>query len=306
VTRTARSSTPNGSGGASPWSTPAGGCGPNEPLARQVSLQAERAIDEADLVVLVVDGAVGPTDEDRGGGRRPAPLHQARPLAVNKVDDANRESDAWDFTRLASATRSPSRRCTAGEAASSSTSSWSSCRRKPRRSLAGRRGPGGGRRARDGGRSRSRWPSWGGPTWGSRRCSTGWWARRRAVVHDALAHPGHDRHPARDGGRVAPLVDTAGMRRKSRIDETNRVLQPGASAAGHRPGRRRPAGHRRHRRSDPSGPAPGRADRRLGLAPSGGAQQVDLLDPDDREGLLADVADRLAFLAYAPVLKIRR
>src|SRR3954463_1648321 len=35
-----------------------------EPLARQVSLQAERAIDEADLVVLVVDGTVGPTDED--------------------------------------------------------------------------------------------------------------------------------------------------------------------------------------------------------------------------------------------------
>src|SRR5688500_991754 len=36
----------------------------DESLARQVSLQAERAIDEADLVVMVVDGAVGVTDED--------------------------------------------------------------------------------------------------------------------------------------------------------------------------------------------------------------------------------------------------
>ena len=36
----------------------------DESLARQVSLQAERAIDEADVVVMVVDGVVGPTDED--------------------------------------------------------------------------------------------------------------------------------------------------------------------------------------------------------------------------------------------------
>src|SRR5687767_10195853 len=72
----------------------------DEPLARQVSLQAERAIDEADLVVMVVDGAVGVTDEDALVAallrRSPKPVL----LAVNKVDDANRESDAWDFTRL--------------------------------------------------------------------------------------------------------------------------------------------------------------------------------------------------------------
>jgi GTP-binding protein len=72
----------------------------DEPLARQVSLQAERAIKEADLVVMVVDGAVGVTDEDSlvAGLLRRSP--QPVVLAVNKVDDANRESDAWDFTRL--------------------------------------------------------------------------------------------------------------------------------------------------------------------------------------------------------------
>src|SRR5207244_8341580 len=69
-------------------------------LARLVSRQAYRAIDEADVVVLVVDGAVGVTDEDALVAallrRSPKPVL----LAVNKVDDANRESDAWDFTRL--------------------------------------------------------------------------------------------------------------------------------------------------------------------------------------------------------------
>ena len=72
----------------------------DEPLARQVSLQAERAIDEADLVVMVVDGAIGVTDQDSLVAallrRSPKPVL----LAVNKVDDANRESDAWDFSRL--------------------------------------------------------------------------------------------------------------------------------------------------------------------------------------------------------------
>src|SRR4029079_5141278 len=72
----------------------------DEPVARQVSLQAERAIDEADLVVMVVDGAVGVTDEDALVDallrRSPKPVL----LAVNKVEDANRESHAWAFPRL--------------------------------------------------------------------------------------------------------------------------------------------------------------------------------------------------------------
>ena len=72
----------------------------DEPLARQVSLQAERAIDEADVVVLVVDGAVGPTDEDAAVAGILRRSTKPVLLAVNKVDDANRESDAWGFTRL--------------------------------------------------------------------------------------------------------------------------------------------------------------------------------------------------------------
>ena len=72
----------------------------DERLARQVSLQAERAIEEADLVVMVVDGAVGSPTRTRWSRRCCAVRTKPVLLAVNKVDDANRESDAWDFTRL--------------------------------------------------------------------------------------------------------------------------------------------------------------------------------------------------------------
>ncbi|MDQ3353666.1 MAG: ribosome biogenesis GTPase Der [Actinomycetota bacterium] len=76
------------------WSTGGGA------LDAQVSAQAERAWQGADLVLLVVDVTVGPTPEDtrvanqvRGG---------AVPVLVvaNKVDGATREPDIWEFVRL--------------------------------------------------------------------------------------------------------------------------------------------------------------------------------------------------------------
>jgi len=66
----------------------------------QVSRQAERAIAEADVVLLVVDATVGVTEEDdRVGGL----LQRAgKPVLVvaNKVDESHREADAWALTRL--------------------------------------------------------------------------------------------------------------------------------------------------------------------------------------------------------------
>lgn len=69
-------------------------------LDAQVSRQAERAIGAADVVLLVVDATVGVTeDDDRVAGllRR-----LGRPVVVvaNKVDSENRETDAWAFARL--------------------------------------------------------------------------------------------------------------------------------------------------------------------------------------------------------------
>jgi GTP-binding protein len=69
-------------------------------LDRQVSRQAERAVAEADLILLVVDVTVGVVEED---ARVASLLQRAGPpviVAVNKVDDASRESDAWEFTQL--------------------------------------------------------------------------------------------------------------------------------------------------------------------------------------------------------------
>ncbi len=72
----------------------------DEPLARQVSRQAERAVAEADLILLVVDVAVGVVEED---ARVAALLQRAGTpvlLVANKVDDESRETDAWAFSRL--------------------------------------------------------------------------------------------------------------------------------------------------------------------------------------------------------------
>ena len=72
----------------------------DDPLDRQVSAQAERAIAEADLLLVVVDAAVGATDEDERVAR--LLLRAGKPvlLVANKVDSHNRESDAWALTRL--------------------------------------------------------------------------------------------------------------------------------------------------------------------------------------------------------------
>jgi len=66
----------------------------------QVSRQAERAIKEADVVLLVVDATVGVTEED---DRVAGLLRRAdKPVLVvaNKVDDSGREADAWGLARL--------------------------------------------------------------------------------------------------------------------------------------------------------------------------------------------------------------
>lgn len=69
-------------------------------LDAKVSRQSERAIAEADAVLLVVDATVGITEED---SRVAAILRRgAAPVIVvaNKVDDTNRDAAIWEFVRL--------------------------------------------------------------------------------------------------------------------------------------------------------------------------------------------------------------
>jgi GTP-binding protein len=69
-------------------------------LDAKVSEQAERALAEADVVLMVVDVTTGVTEEDLAAAKV---IRRAGPpvrLVVNKVDDANREAGAWEFVSL--------------------------------------------------------------------------------------------------------------------------------------------------------------------------------------------------------------
>jgi GTP-binding protein len=72
----------------------------DDPLDAQVSAQAERAIAEADVVLLVVDVTVGLLDEDLAVAR--VLKRSGRPVrvVVNKVDSSQRDADAWDAMAL--------------------------------------------------------------------------------------------------------------------------------------------------------------------------------------------------------------
>jgi GTP-binding protein len=72
----------------------------SSPMTRQVAEQARRAVEEADLVLLVVDAQAGvtPGDEEvadilRRSGRSVL-------VVANKVDDPNRDDEALEFHRL--------------------------------------------------------------------------------------------------------------------------------------------------------------------------------------------------------------
>ena len=69
-------------------------------LDDKVRAQAERALADADVVLMVVDVTTGVTDEDLAAAKM---IRRAGPpvrLVVNKVDDVNREAPAWEFVSL--------------------------------------------------------------------------------------------------------------------------------------------------------------------------------------------------------------
>jgi GTP-binding protein len=69
-------------------------------LDEAVRAQAEKAVAEASVVVVVVDGVVGITDEDAKVARLARQAGRPTLLAVNKVDGESRDADAWAFARL--------------------------------------------------------------------------------------------------------------------------------------------------------------------------------------------------------------
>ena len=69
-------------------------------LEDKVSQQAEAALASADLVLLVVDGATGPVEEDSKAARWVRKNGRPVTLVVNKVDDQNHEAASWEFLSL--------------------------------------------------------------------------------------------------------------------------------------------------------------------------------------------------------------
>jgi small GTP-binding protein len=150
-------------------------------LDKLVSAQAQRAIEEADAVLFVVDVTVGPTQADADVAR--LLVRSGRPvvLAVNKVDTPARELDSGSrghgrFRRSMAAgpvtSSTPWSRCSRRRATSASRSRRRTRPRgtKPRRTRSKKTRP-----HRDTSRALRpfRSPSSGGPTSASRPFSTG-------------------------------------------------------------------------------------------------------------------------------------
>ena len=72
----------------------------DQPLPTQIREQAEIAIDEADVIILVVDVQNGITDADEKVAQLLYRSNKPVVLAVNKVDNPERRTDIYDFYSL--------------------------------------------------------------------------------------------------------------------------------------------------------------------------------------------------------------
>ena len=262
-------------------------------LTRQVSKQAERAMGNADVVVLVVDAVVGITEEDDRVARLLRVSGTPVLVAVNKVDDERREVEGGGFARLGLGDPFP---VSALHGRGSCDLLDAIVDGLPEEveevveeddgifsvAIVGR-------------------PNVGKSTLFNRLVGD-----ERTVVHDlpGTTRDSIDTLVETDDGPLR-FVDTAGMRRKAKIDEATEYY-----------------GLVRALESvDRADAALLVIDSTVGVTHQDQrlAERIDaagtvvvivlnkwdqITDPDDRLQVQADVADRLAFLAYAPVLKI--
>jgi GTPase len=267
-------------------------------LDQEVSRQAERAVAQADVIILVVDVTVGITEED---ARVAALLRGAAPPAVvvvNKVDDGSRESDAWEFTQLGlgdpHAVSALHGRGSGDllDAVVAALPPAAQPETRPQTEPEPESGP-------------FSIAIVGRPNVGKSTLFNRLVGDERAVVHD---EPGTTRDSIDTviETEEGPLrfVDTAGMRRRSRIDEPTeyyslvRALESVDCADAALLVIDATAGvtHQDQRLAE-------RVDA-AGTAAIVVLNKWDLTDADQRRDVLQQAADRLEFLAYAPLVKV--
>jgi GTP-binding protein len=283
-----------------------------DPLATQVSAQAERAVSEADLILLVVDGVVGVVEEDLAVARL---LQRAGPpvrIVVNKVDSAGRESDAWSAVSLGlgdpwpvSALHGRGMGDLLDEVVSLLPDRGTDEATEGGIEPAAEPDPGSETEHPDRGVGVTRVAIVGRPNVGKSTLFNRLVGDERAVVHD---EPGTTRDSidtvveTPDG--VVCFVDTAGMRRRSRTERGTEyfsvlralealdradiaVLVIDATAG---------ITHQDQRLAERVGAA--------GCPTVVVLNKWEMVGSEDRPSVLIDVGDRLAFLGDAPVLKI--
>jgi GTP-binding protein len=272
----------------------AGLTGEEPGLAAKVSSQAEAAMREADVVLLVVDVTTGITEEDAHVARVLQRGKAHTLVVVNKVDDERREVDAWEFARLGLGDPVPVSAVHGRLSGELLDAVVDALPDEPERehehddddgifsvAIVGR-------------------PNVGKSTLFNRLVG-----EERSVVHDM---PGTTRDAidtiveTEDG----PLrfVDTAGLRRKSRIDEPTeyfslvRALEAidRADAALLLLDATEGVTHQDQRLAE-------RVDA-AGTAIVIVLNKWDLVETENREGIRRQVVDKLGFLTYAPMLPI--
>jgi GTP-binding protein len=270
-------------------------------LAAKVSKQAERAIDEADVIVLVVDVTVGVTEEDARVARVLRGSTVPVLVAANKVDDERRSGAVWEFAKLALGDPHPLSALHGRESGDFLDA------------LVNVLPPATSPSDADSPEKQTAEPSdkifsiaiVGRPNVGKSTLFNRLVGEERAVVHDL---PGTTRDSIdtviETGDGPLRFVDTAGMRRRSRVDEPSeyysvvRALQAvdRADACLFVLDAQAGVTHQDQRlaeRVDASGTA-------IVIV----INKWDLLDTDGRAALRLHVARDLAFLSYAPILPI--
>lgn len=281
-------------------------------LDRKVTAQSLRAVKEADVVVFVLDATTGPTAEDETVAELLRSVSRRVMVVANKVDSQNREADAWSLAAmgfgepvLISALHGRG----VGDFLDVLIDRFppplipdDGARRSPRGGEREQRNIPAGQKDRD---AVAAVAIVGRPNVGKSTLFNRLVGDERSVVHDI---PGTTRDAIDTiiDTEIGPLrlIDTAGLRRKSRIGEGSEYYSLVRSLS-----------------------AIDRAD--VSLLVIDGTQGVthqdqrlaervdiagspilivlnkwDILATEQKHRVTADVEDRLAFISYAPVLRI--